>query len=80
MSKDYKQDELVALIKKDEELIQIVEFIRPSYFPVGSHKKITNESIKDRDAERQKIKDLIYLRLTSNRERLYIKLKQDFNL
>jgi len=80
MSKDYTQDELISMIKRDEELMQIVEFIRLSNFPAGSNKEVTSENVKARDAEREKIKNLIYLRLTANRERLYIKLKNDFNL
>lgn len=80
MSKEQTHDELIALIKRDEELMQIVDFIRLSNFPAGSNTEVNSENVKARDTEREKIKSLIYKRLTENRERLYIMLKKDFNL
>lgn len=80
MSKEYTQDELIALIKKDYELMQIVEFIRLSNFPAGSDMEVNYKNVKVRDSERERIKSLIYERLTENRVKLYIMLKKEFNL
>ena len=74
------QEELIELIKKDEELMEIISHTFLSYFPAGSTNPVTNESIVERDDERRLLYQLVYKRSSLNKEKLYILVKKEFNI